>query len=184
MRRSGQHYEQFRVDNPGKTIITMAQMERAKHMHRSFLQNESAVKLIQGGLPEHTVCVMLEDIPVKVRADYINIEQGYIADLKSSSFPVDIDSVRMTIDKWQYGLSAALYCQVMEAYYGRKFDFYWPFICKTEPDCGVYRMSSATREKGERKFMEAFRLYKECLRTGIWESKLKPSHFMEEIQEV
>ncbi len=186
LRRAGSKFEEFKANvKSGVTIVTSGQMQQAKWLLNGYKQNKVARQLIDsGGLSEHTVCQIWYDVPTKVRADRINIEKGYIVDVKTSSFPLDPDSAKMTIDKWNYTLSAALYADVMAQYYGKPFDFYWLFCGKVDGDCAVYKMSESTRQQGLLQCIKGATLYKECMRTGKWETPEKITHFDEEIIEI
>lgn len=172
LRKQGADWEQFKAANSGTQIVSKPQWERAQAFHRAYKANKVAVKLIeQGGLSEHTVAHVLDGVQCKVRADRINLKQGFILDVKTSSFSVDYDGAKQTVLHWSYEMSAAFYCAVFEAYYRRPFDWYWCFISKTDLDCQVYKMSYETRRKGQAMFKAGMDLYKQCKATGIWAKK-------------
>lgn len=187
IRRTGVEWENFKNDpaNKDKIIMTKSQKARAEYMYASYKLNKSAVALIeQGGHSEHTVCAEIDGVKMKVRADRINIEKGFIVDIKTSGWPVDIDSVRFTNEKWKYPFSAAMYKSVFENFYGREFDFYWIYIAKKEKDCAVYKMSTQTFEEGKFEWLRGVAAYKQCLKTGIWQKTEPVTHFEEEVIEI
>ena len=69
--RRGKVYEEFKSNNEGKTIITASQAQQALDLLHLYNEHVDTAGLIQGGLAEHTLCVELEGMPIKVRADYI-----------------------------------------------------------------------------------------------------------------
>lgn len=187
MRKAGAEWEQFKAANAGTQIVSNPQWQRALAYHRAYKQNKLAVQLIeQGGLSEHTVAHLYKDVKCKVRADRINLEKGFILDIKTSGFSVDPDGARQTIAHWSYEMSAAFYCAVFEAYYGKPFTWYWCFISKSDLDCQVYRMSYATRRKGQEMYKAGMDLYKQCVATGQWKNNQKIEEMQqdEEIQEI
>lgn len=186
LRRQGTEWEQFKELHKGKALLTQGAKERCLHYVKPYLAHETAKSLVQapGSLSEHTVTSIWNDVPTKVRADLINVEQGYILDVKTSSFPVDIDSVRMTIEQWKYQLSAALYTAVMSQHYGKSFDFYFLFLCKSEPDCQVFKVSKETMQRGLSMCLDAAAIYKSCKASGIWEAKDKQNVRNLDIQEI
>lgn len=185
MRRIGAEYEKFKAENPGKTIITRGQHERGMWLYRGYKKCKAAVDLIeQGGESEVSVCQIYKDIPTKVRADRINVERGLLIDVKTSAFPLDIDSVRHTIDRWSYLLSAALYLEVFEQFYGKRLDYFWVFCGKEDADCKVFRLSDKTRQEGLLQLNKAVSIYKECLKTGDWTKKEKVMHYDDEVEEI
>ncbi len=171
MRKQGREFREFKERNFHKTIISTPQKMRCAEYVRAFNRLKEATDIISGGESEHTICGEIAGVPVKVRCDYINVEKGYIADIKTSSYPVDLDSFRMTMNQFAYDLSAALYCMVAEQHYGKKFDFYFVPISKRENVCEVFKTSPNTQFRGRHAVMEALRIYKECKETNDWTSK-------------
>jgi hypothetical protein len=185
LRRAGAAFETFAAANAGKIIITRAKMEEAKWLVKGIHKSKGAQSLLSmGGQSEHTVAVDLNGIPTKARADKIIVQDGIIWDLKTTSWDLDPDSVRMTIKHWSYDLSAALYCEVFAAHYGRPFDFYWMFTGKKDADCAVYKMSEDTRQGGLQQIAKAARIYKQCKATQIWEAPGKILQLNEDIREI
>lgn len=170
--KAGGLYDIFCAENMKKTIISIPQKARCNEYVAAFLRNKTAVSLISGGESEHTVCTELFGIPVKIRADYINVESGYIADVKTSSMPVDVETFRYITRKYKYDLSAALYLMVVEQHYNKSFDFYFPAIAKKDHQCEVFRLSEATRSAGEAQVVRALNIYKACKASGVWENSV------------
>jgi hypothetical protein len=168
MRKAGKDWEDFKAANPGKVLLSKPQRTRCNYYWESYKRNKAAIALIKDGEAEHTICEDLKGIPLKVRTDYINVEKGYIADVKTSGFPVDIDSFRITIDQYKYQLSAALYCAIAKEHYGKDFDFYFIAIAKKEVDCQVYKISADMMRRGNQMMNKAISIYNKCKETGIW----------------
>ena len=185
LRRAGKDYEAFKAANPGRNIVTAAKMAEAKWLINGVRQSEAAQSLLKlGGVSEQTVAVDLNGVPTKCRADKIIVNEGIIWDLKSTSWDLDMDSVRQTIAHWDYALSSSLYCAVFEEFYKRKFEFMWVFINKTSAECAVYKMSEKTRQAGLQKVAKAQKLYKECMASGKWETTEKKLIYSSEILEI
>lgn len=177
LRKQGDAYEAFKLQNPGKIYMSKSQKARCDYYVSAFLKRPEAVALLKKGLPEHTICQIYSGMNVKVRCDWINIEDGYIVDVKTSGYPTDLDSFTVTMDQYMYQLSAALYCKIAEIQYGKKFDFYFIAISKKEGDCNVFKLSEATRERGLLQIAQAIQIYKECMATNDWTKKEKKSIF-------
>lgn len=173
MVKRGAEFEAFKLQNPGKTIISNPQKLRCEQYYKAFKKRKEAQQLVKGGFAEHTICVEIEGVPLKVRCDYINPDLGYIADVKTSGFPVDLDSFKITVDKWQYQLSAALYCKAASIIYNKPFDFYFIAIGKTDNNCEVFKLGIEKQVEGEALIYKALELYKTCLETNDWTSKEK-----------
>lgn len=169
LRKAGAAFKEFELKHPGKSILNKGQYEKAKRMIKGYNSRPEAVSLISApGFSEQTICVELNGIKTKVRPDRISVEQKYIVDIKTSAHDVDLDSFKQTIDHWDYILSAVVYLQAAELHYGVKLDFYWLALSTKTGNCELYKLSDATRKKGEMKLLEAVKKYKQCLATGIW----------------
>jgi hypothetical protein len=168
LRKQGTAWEEFKTQNKGRICMSKPQLERCKYWIAAFKRRKAAVGLISGGVAEQSIFTSLQGVNVKIRCDYVNVEKGYIADLKTSGYSVDRDSFRLTIDKYKYQLSAALYCTVAEQFYKKPFDFYFIAVAKREADCQVFKLSKESRHIGDRMVSDALQTYKECMRTGVW----------------
>lgn len=188
LRKAGPEWEEFKAANDGRTILSAPQRARCMKNLESFKKSKPAVELINGGEAEFTICQELQGVKIKVRADYINVDKGYIADVKTSGFPVTPrESFSFTMDRYKYDLSAALYAQVAEQFYGKKFEFYFIAISKPKSllelgECQVYRVSKDTRARGDHMVSEALSTYKRCMATGLWQKPV--AQFSDEIEEV
>ena len=113
------------------------------------------------------------DVPIKVRADYINVDKGYIADVKTTGYGSDVDTFKYVVQNLSYDLSAALYCQMFKQYYNKDFDFYFIVLGKRDIMCEVYKASEDTIKRGELLIIEALNIYKKCLETNDWTNNKK-----------
>lgn len=176
-RKSGDEFQNFlRSIPPAKQqcpIISAPQKHRCDKLYEAYTKLTEAVQLIQNGFAEQTICGQLHGVNIKTRFDYINVEKGYIADVKTTAHPSDIDSFKMTIDSYMYNLSAALYCSMAEQYYGKPFAFYFIVLSKKDFTCDVYKTSENSRKEGDRIIMEACKKYVKAKATNIWTEEVK-----------
>lgn len=170
-RKAGDKYKEWAACQSGKIILNAGQKLRSEKLHQAYQGRVEAVRMLSGGYAEHTLTGIIADIPVKIRADYINIDKGYIVDIKTTAYPAILDIFRQTIDQYHYDLSAALYREVAQQTFGKKFDFYFMPISKMDLVCDIYKLSDTTSTVGFCKLMSALELYKRCSKTGIWELK-------------
>lgn len=166
--KKGKLWEEFKADNEGKIILSKPQKIRTERWVAACKKRDSVLKIIEGGFPEHTIAGKFLGIPTKVRADYINIDKGYIVDVKTTSYSTDVDSFKHTVDSFSYDLSAALYCELFSKYYGKDFDFYFYVLGKRDDSCEVFKASEETLTRGLNMLHKAADLYKKCKKTGIW----------------
>jgi hypothetical protein len=173
-RKAGKDYQEFLLANPGKTVISKPQRNVGENLARATQSNKHLPGLLQGGVAELSLASHILDVPVKMRADYINKDRAFILDLKTTAQPTDVDIFRTTVKEFSYDLSAALYCQIAAQVYGKVFDFYWAVISKDDLGCAVYKASSATLSKGAGDVLGAIVKYKKCVKSGIWDLNSKP----------
>jgi len=161
-------YKQFRSENTDRTVILQKEVKWAHEMLVSFMKRPEAIGLIQDGEAELTLCLEMDGMPIKVRADYINHKEGYIVDVKTTGSDTDRASVINACNQWEYMLSAALYTKAFEQHYDKPFDFYWIFLGKYDGQCQVYKMSSETYIKAQIEIRKAITKFKEYSEKGNW----------------
>jgi hypothetical protein len=168
LRRAGNAYNAFKEANPGKTVLTVAQKLKTEKYVEAYKARHEAVNMLQGGVPEHTMTGRILGVDVKARADYINIDAGYIVDVKTTDAPSDIDAFRFTKDQYMYDLSAALYCDIAKECYKKPFQFFFIVISKSDLICDIYKVSEETMIEGRNRVIQAIQKYKRCKESNIW----------------
>ena len=172
-RRQGKVYEDFKAQHPGKTVLSQPQMNAGQMLARSVQACPPAVHLLKGGAAELSLASEILGVPVKMRADYINPDAGYILDVKTTRWPSGADTFRRTVKELGYELSAALYCEIAYRVYGKIFDFYWLVVSKTDVETQVYKASTHSLSDGSALVNKALVAYKKCLETGVWPDTLE-----------
>lgn len=169
-RKAGKEFEEFKAKlEPGKSIISKPQQDVGHRLAKAVRANKSASQLLEGGQAELSLASQILGVPVKIRADKINVEKGYIVDLKTTSQPTDHEIFKHTVNDYRYDLSAALYCQVAHDIFDKIFDFYFVVVSKTDLGCAVYKASSPTLSVGASDVIKALVIYKKCKETDIWD---------------
>ena len=167
--RRGEAWEAFKASlTPGQIGISKPQHLKVMGWLGAYKKNEIAVKLLEGCKTEHSLFTSLSDVPIKVRADAINVEESYIVDVKTSGFDTTVDGFKFAMDQFGYSLSASLYCQAFEAYYGKPFSFYFIVIGKKDSVCEVFKLGEESRRKGDQEVYTALSTYKKCVETNVW----------------
>lgn len=170
-RKAGKDWETFLKAQEGKNpkrILSTPQKHRCENWAESIRKRLNTVKFLIKGVAEHTICQIINDVKLKIRCDRINIEEGWIADIKTTGNPADLEMFKFTVKDYYYQLSAALYCLVAEQFYGKKFDFYFIVVSKADNICDIYRLSEKTKLEGMSMVIQALKIYKNCQNTGIW----------------
>lgn len=178
--RKGKAYEEFLVNNKGKTIITAKDFEKANALISATKNDPQTLKLISKGEPELSAFTELEGVKIRVRTDWIDLERGFLLDLKSMSGNVrDQMNIKKKIDSMDYDLSAALYIDAFNAVFkklkkkGQIKDFYWSFASKDQVSCQVYRATEEMIRVGRAKYKKALREIAEAEAKGwVFESKV------------
>lgn len=183
-RRAGKEYEVFAAANKGKKIIAASMDNQAKRMVASMDACPAMLELLKHGEAELSIATEINGVKVKARFDYINHAAGFICDVKTSRNEAGKDQFKATIAEYEYDLSAALYAQVAETYYGKPFDFYWAVLSKSEPpEARAYKASMKTMSAGIGKVAKALDIYKQCMSTNIWPETLAPKTEKQEMIE-
>ena len=186
MRKVGREFEQFlaSVKDPTLPCLSINQLKTATDMFEAFKSHEVARKLIQNGEPELTICGTLHGVPIKTRFDWINVEKGYIADVKTTGYGSDLESFKQTCEDFSYPLSGALYASMAEAYYGKPFKFYYIVLSKKDKTCDVYVTSERTMAQGCEKVKKACAKYLEAKNTNNWTDSVQNSTLGKSEQDV
>jgi exodeoxyribonuclease VIII len=171
-RKAGEAWTAFKEaeENQGKIILSVPQRKRVEGLIEAYSKRKCALDLISGGFPEYTVAGEINGVRLKARADYINIDKGYIADVKTTGYSSELDTFSFTVDRFSYELSAALYAMMFERHFGKPFDFYFIVLSKKEKTCDVFKASEDTMERGKMMVYQALATYQKCLKAGVWGS--------------
>jgi hypothetical protein len=177
-RKAGKDWKAFEAEHKdsGKIILSAPQKLRVENWVKAYNKRPEAVDLVKGANSELSLFSEMLGVPLKVRADIINVEKGFIADVKTTASDPDVDTFRFTVEQYGYDLSAALYVDMFSRKYEKPFDFYFIVLGKRTLTCEVYKASDLTLGKGRRKVMNAIKIYKGCLESGKWDSikEVKP----------
>lgn len=162
-------YQEFKLQNAGKTVITQAQQLQVDNMMKGFKRNPLAEKMLAGGKNELTLCVDLFGVPVKVRFDHINVEEGYINDVKTSGYDVDHETFKMQgIGNLKYEVSAGLYTLAAEQYFQRPFEFYFTCLSKRSFNTEIFKTGIATMSNGKIRSKVGLERLKHYRKHGDW----------------
>jgi len=184
LRKAGKLWEQFKEENPDKKLISQPQFDRGAALRRAYEACPSAVSLLSNGAAEVTATGVVQNLALKSRFDYINVEEGYIVDVKTTSMPSSKDIFKNTVQEYGYDLSAALYAKVAEQVHGKPFDFYWVVLSKSDIDCQVYKVSEKTMKLGYDKLQLAIHRFFEYSKSGVWSKSQPRVEQSNEIEEI
>lgn len=174
LRKSGKLFKEFKAHYPDKIILNTFELDKLKSLKEAYENHEGAVELITGCEFEFTICSEIDGIKVKARADAINVLGGFICDVKTTSYASDSDTFSDTIQKYEYDLSAALYCKIAEQIYGKPFDFYYIILSKSDLKCNIYKASPIEMSVGGIKVAQAINKLKYYLQNGFKLDNLIP----------
>lgn len=114
-------------------------------------------------------------VPVKIRPDLLvppcpSFPSGLIVDGKTTQ-DASPDAFGRACWNMDYHIQAALYVDVVQAYYGTAMPptFAWLAAEKDAPNCCAYYTAGENLiEHGRREYRDLLLVYGECERTGIW----------------
>ena len=177
-RKAGKDWKTFekKHEESKKIILSEPQKLRVERWVEAYKKRPEAVDLVKGAKSEFSLFSEMLGVPLKVRADIINVEKGFIADVKTTASDPDLDTFRFTVEQYGYDLSAALYVDMFSRRYERDFDFYFIVLGKRTMTCEVYKASDLMLGKGRKKVMNAIKVFKGCKESGKWEEpkEIKP----------
>lgn len=166
--RRGKAWDKFKEEND-KEVVTRLQYTLAEQLRDITTNSKIANDLLQNGEAEQTLCVDLEGLKIKVRADYYNSHQPCIVDLKTTFCDMSKQQLQDAIGNFQYDLSAALYVDAFATLGKEVPPFYFIFLGTGQvKDIVIYKASESMIENGRRKYKKAIEKYKEMKKSGDW----------------
>lgn len=175
-RKAGKEYELFKMKHQDKIILNKGQQDMGQMMYDNLCKTKidlddgtevMAIDFFNGGEAEVSVFTKMLGMNLKARFDYIDVDRGVIIDVKTTSSDITTkDKAKEVILNLDYDLSAALYLDIAEKQYGKKFTFDWCFMQKLSAFTKFYKASDDTIAEGRRKYKEAVAKIKEWKRTG------------------
>lgn len=131
----------------------------------------SLEKLNVPGYSEVSFFAILDGIKVKIRPDLYSSVNGFILDIKTTSVKLENKELKAVIDKYSYDLSAALYLDVLNMYYGTNIEeFYWLFTSTVKSETKLLKANKDLIEQGRKKYKKALQEYKKYMEEG-WNFK-------------
>jgi hypothetical protein len=132
-------------------------------------QNPIVKSLLSGGKAESSV--FWEDkktgVECKAKADYLNVDRGYIVDVKTTISLASEKPFLWTVSKYAYDLSASFYKKGFELATGKELDFYFVVIEKEPPfNFATYKISDELLRRGEAQYRQALHVYVDALERG------------------
>lgn len=165
-------YKEFAATSGGKEIISTDDMTAITAIHESVSRRETVRGMLSGCVFEQSVLWTHDEygFPCKARPDALNISEGYIVDIKTSSKPVSPASFSKTIANNGYDVQAAWYLNGAAIVTGKQFnEFYFVAIESSSPhEVGIYKADYQMIINGLRKIRRMIPEYAECLKTGLW----------------
>lgn len=127
-----------------KAVITSAEYDSAMRIVDAFNRNEIVKQYLKGAAFEQPGIGMISGLPFRAKADIINLEEGFIADIKTTT---DLQSsFRFSARKYGYDMQAYIYTQIFGV-----DDFYFIAIDKKSLDIGLFTVSEQFLFDGEQK---------------------------------
>jgi exodeoxyribonuclease VIII len=172
--RRGKAWLEFQETHKGKTILTITEVEKATNLINATKKDSEAMKLLDNGQAELSCFTIIDGVKVRVRADWIDMQKGFVMDLKSTTGSArDVQKTQKNIENYHYDLSAALYLDAFNQVLAKEKkpllkDFYWVFASKDMQNCQVYKASERMIELGRIKYKRALKNILEASANG-WE---------------
>lgn len=164
-------YNAFLASSDGKSVITLADYEKAVEMANKALEAPFVKKLLDG---EHEKpFYWVDDLTgegCKIRVDCITTIGGkpVIIDYKTTA-DASTDGFMHSAIKFGYDLQAGMYCEGVEKVTGQKPLFVFIAQEKTPPYAvNILQADDLMVKRGYDVFRELIGIYHECKTTGNW----------------
>lgn len=162
--------ESFSMDNIGKSILSVEEMEMVAGCRNSVMEHEAAASLIEGALVEKTVHFTDPETGAKckIRPDGINEDMRILPDIKSTEDASE-EGFGFFANKYKYHVQGAIYLDGMKEA-GMPMEYFVLIAVEKTPPYLVkcHYLDSDTISLGRRIYKKHLMTYAECLRTGEW----------------
>lgn len=159
-------------------ILTKTQSIVLDKMYQNFLTNQKCVDILKGCEFEvpHLYSIEIDGsiIQVKGKVDAVNVEEGYIVEIKTSGAFSNIEEFREGSKQMHYDFQAALYCVIMEDLYKKPFKHYF-IVANTKEPYNVERYKTGAKylNDGMVKARKAITIYKKHIIDGLPEEEIE-----------
>lgn len=162
---------EFDIFAKGKHVINEEELYNISKIADCILAHETATKIIQGALIEHSVFWTDPETGVacKARPDIWHKEHGIICDLKTSIDPSP-EAFIHEVYKYDYHIQAAMQIDALQATTGILYtDFTYIVAPKTRPFYPyIYTLSDNVIELGRTEYKTALKLLSLCQQSNKW----------------
>lgn len=167
--RKWQQINKLKEDNPDEIFFTDSDYQKIKDMVTSVKLHPQALKLYASGT-WNEVSMFWQDarqgFDCKGRADTLNLEDGYMIDLKTTK---DSKGFMKECVDFSYHVQAAFYLRGLKAITGRDFDWYWVASDMNSPHFTyVYKASVETLMIGDIVVDELMNKLAICQEEDMW----------------
>jgi len=165
-----------------RVLVNTDDFLKAQDMSFNLEKNNFVQTLLSGGQAEQSVFWTDEatQTQCKARADYINIDRGYIVDLKTTSSLADDINFKHTTRQYNYDLSAAFYVDGFQKVLDKPLDFFIVVIEKDAPyNYAIYKFSSELLEIGRAKYNNAISVYEKANKSGVFNQPYNGGNLVE-----
>ena len=179
-----EQYRNFLIENEGKEIIENDVLLQAEAMalkldETGYISNKEALK-------EYAVFQRAFGSDCKAKLDYTDVEGSLLIDLKTTSDPLDDDSIMRTIMKWGFDIQSAFYLDLLKKEYNKDFTMVFLMVKNTPPyDVRPILIDPDTDYEflqiGRDKINIGAKKLRKCYVSGVWEDNSKKPFFIKDI---
>lgn len=146
--------------HPNHKLITHEEYSVAKRARTNLEAYPQANKLLFSDKCEYEVSYFTKcnetGLNLRIRPDAINVEDGYIIDLKTTKARTKHEFIKDALYNYDYDLSCFMYLKVMNDITGKKFDYWWFTVGNEDmAPAAMYRVTDKTIESGKAKYYRA-----------------------------
>lgn len=162
-------WAEFKAAAAGKTIISMADKDKARRINDAVRAHPAAAALLSAGVAEQAIYARHEETgsPVKCKPDWDH--GGLLTDLKTTE-DARPEAFGRSAWKWRYDVQAAFYLDTYMYGTETRPDGFVFIAVEKEPPYGVavYYAERETIALGRERYMPDLEKYELCRRTGEW----------------
>lgn len=172
IRSNSKQYQEFLKASEGKTAVKQEELDEMLSYLTAFTASKQAMRLYNNSDIESSVyskCIQT-GLLLKARPDILNLENGFVADLKTTSS--DLRNFEREIFRFNYHIQAAHYLKTIEHSTGVQIkDFYFIAIEKSEVlGVQVFKLSFDLLKYSFEKWQQLINQVRACEEDKAWPS--------------
>lgn len=162
-------YESFVQENKGKLVVPMDSFIAVEGILEALEGSRTVGSLLKGGIAECSYFSEMDGVPVKCRADYVNITNGILVDVKTTQDASATEFAR-SCKNYDYARQMCFYKDIIEKVEEAQIVKCVIIAIESKPPYGIacYEIHPYDLDHARSNYKSLIEIYKKCMTSGLW----------------